>query len=91
MIRGLHQDKTYVLTEDAAPTGYQTAKPVEFTVDGSMAYINFVEIRNEKEPEIVATPLPTTGERPASRIGIILSLLGTIIIFLGYSIRRLWL
>ncbi|MGI6090889.1 MAG: MSCRAMM family protein [Saccharofermentanales bacterium] len=91
IIRGLHQDKTYVLIEDTAPAGYQIAKPVEFTVDGSTAYINFVEIGNEKEPEIVATPLPTTGERPASEIGIILSMLGIIVIFLGYSIRRIWL
>ena len=91
IIRGLHQGKTYVLTEDAAPTGYQIAKPVEFTVNSGMDYVNFVEMLNDKEPEIIAAPLPATGERPAPGTGMTLSMLGIIIIFLGYSIRRIWL
>ncbi len=91
IVRGLHQDKTYVLTEDLAPMGYQIAKPVEFAVNSGTDYVNFVEMLNDKEPEIIAAPLPATGERPVPGTGMILSMLGTIIIFLGYSIRRIWL
>lgn len=91
IIRGLHQDKVYVLTEDAAPAGYQIAKPVEFTVNGGTDYVNFVEMLNEREPAVVTMPLPATGERPAPGAGMTLSMLGIIIIFLGYSIRRIWL
>ena len=47
VIRGLHQGKTYVLTEDLAPLGYALCQDVEFTVDGRNGVINKVEMKDE--------------------------------------------
>ncbi len=72
VIRGLHQGKTYVLTEDLAPLGYALSQNVEFTVDGSNGVTNKVEMKDDLTVTEISKKDATTGEElPGATLAVI--------------------
>ena len=62
VIKGLHQGRTYVLTEDLAPLGYALCQDVEFAIDGAHGVINKVEMTDELTVTEISKKDATTGE-----------------------------
>ncbi|HHV42874.1 MAG TPA: hypothetical protein GXX72_08590, partial [Clostridiaceae bacterium] len=62
VIKGLHQGKTYILTEDLAPLGYTLAQDVEFTVDNKHGVVNKVAMKNELTVTEISKVDATAGE-----------------------------